>query len=297
MNNSEKEISLMKVSAGLTVVFGIAGLAMAILTDSMSILLDALYGIADMVISIIAVFAVKKIHSPPDRKYHYGYAKLEPFMTGINGTLILCLCICTIVTSIQDLTHADPVDHMFLIILYSFISFVVCLGFAIYMKICGRMWRSEVVLVDSHLWMTEAIISAAICFAFGFGYISGSLHVWEEYTAYIDPITCMILSLFLILHPSKIIWASFQDMLDACPPDDISSRIRSLADASCPEYGFAGVKWMRMRKAGRYIFLTICFFVPKEKSISEMNNIREQLVKKMKDAEPGLDVCILFSDK
>ncbi|HBC89491.1 MAG TPA: hypothetical protein DCZ94_21345, partial [Lentisphaeria bacterium] len=158
MDNREKEISLLKVSAGLTVAFAILGVLMAVGTDSMSLLIDGLYGVADMIISIAAVFVVRKIHAPPDKNYHFGYAKLEPFLTGLNGTLILCLCGCTILTSVQDIMHPEPVRHLYLIIVYSFISMLICVFFGVYMRRCGRVWRSEVLLVDSHLWVTEAII-------------------------------------------------------------------------------------------------------------------------------------------
>jgi cation diffusion facilitator family transporter len=295
MHNSEKEINLMKVSAALTVVFAIAGVSMAAITDSISLLLDALYGVADMIISIAAVFIVRKIHSPADRNYHYGYAKFEPFMTGINGTLILCLCCCTIITSIQDIMNADPVKHLYLIVAYSFISMVVCYGFGLYMLHRGREWGSEVVIVDSQLWMIEAIISLAICVAFGIGLIFEEIPGWEQYTSYVDPITCIALALFLISQPAKIIRGSFRDLLDACPPDDISRKISALVDDCCKEHGLKSVEWLRLRKAGRRIFLTVCFSTAEDHDIRKINHIRDDISKKLSHLVPELDLCILFS--
>ncbi|MFA6567927.1 MAG: cation diffusion facilitator family transporter [Victivallales bacterium] len=287
----------MKVSAALTVAFAIAGVFMAMITDSMSLLLDALYGVADMIISIAAVFAVRKIHAPADRKYHYGYAKLEPFMTGINGTLILALCCCTIITSIQDVLNADPVKYLHLIIAYSFISMVVCCFFGLYMLRRGREWGSEVVLVDSQLWMVEAIISLAICIAFGIGLVFEEIPGWGQYTTYVDPVTCIALSLFLISQPAKIIWGSFRDLLDACPADDISGRISALVDDCRNEHGLKSVEWLRLRKAGRRLFLTVCFSTSEDHDIKEMNSIREDISRKLNLLVPELDLCVLFSSK
>jgi cation diffusion facilitator family transporter len=297
MNNSEKEIYLMKISAALTVVFAIAGIFMAAITDSMSLLLDALYGVADMIISIAAVFVVRKIHAPADRDYHYGYAKLEPFMTGINGTLILCLCCCTIITSIQDIMNADPVKYLRLIIAYTFISMIVCYCFGLYMRRLGHAWGSEVVIVDSQLWMMEAIISLAICIAFGIGLIFEKVPGWEQYTSYIDPITCITLALFLISQPAKIIWGSFRDLLDACPRNDIGNRITALADDCCREHGLKAVEWLRLRKAGRRHFLTICFSASEDHNIKKINHIREDISRKLNLLVPELDLCILFSSR
>ena len=297
MDNREKEISLLKVSAGLTVAFAILGVLMAVGTDSMSLLIDGLYGVADMIISIAAVFVVRKIHAPPDKNYHFGYAKLEPFLTGLNGTLILCLCGCTILTSVQDIMHPEPVRHLYLIIVYSFISMLICVFFGVYMRRCGRVWRSEVLLVDSHLWVTEAIISAAICLAFGFGLLTGKSETWEKYTNYIDPVTCILISFFLISQPARIIWGSFKDMLDACPEDDVKDRITGLLDGCSRGYSIGPMDWMRLRKAGRRLFLTACFTVPEDQNMKKMSSIRDEIVKKIKLSEPDIDVCIVFSNK
>jgi len=296
MDNADKEIFLMKLSAGLTVVFGVAGLAVALMTDSMSVLLDALYGIVDMLISIAAIFVVLKIHSPPDRNYHFGYAKLEPLMSGINGTLIIALCICTIFTSVQDIVHSDPVCYPGLIVGYSLVSFIVCLFFAVYMRTCGKRWRSEIVVVDSHLWMTEAIISAAICVSFGIGLLMARKPGWEEYSCLADPVTCILLSLFLLIQPLRIIWGSFQDMVDACPPDEVRTRISGLVDGLRGEYNFNSVESLRLRKAGRRLFLTICFNTAGELSIREMSSVRQEIIDRMKSVEPEVDMCILFNN-
>lgn len=297
MQNSEKEIYLMKVSAALTVIFAIAGVFIAALTDSISLLLDALYGIVDMIISIAAVFVVRKIHAPADRNYHYGYAKLEPFMTGINGTLILCLCGCTIITSIQDLLNADPVKYINLIVIYSFSSMVICFCFGLYMQRLGRSWGSELVIVDSKLWMFEALICLAICIAFGIGIIFEKMPGWEQYTSYVDPITCIALALFLISQPARIIWSSFRDLVDACPADDISGRISTLADDCCKEHGLKSVEWLRLRKAGRRLFLTISFTASENRDIKTMHQIREDISRKFNLHVPELDLCILFSSR
>lgn len=297
MQNSEKEIYLMKVSAGLTVVLAVAGVFFAVLTDSMSLLLDALYGVVDMIISVAAVFVVRKIHAPADRNYHYGYAKFEPFMNGLNGTLILGLCFCTILTSIQDILHADPVKYLHLIIIYSFISMVVCYGFGTYMRRKGREWGAEVVLVDSQLWRVEAIISLAICVAFGLGLVFEKIPGLGDYTSYVDPITCIALAIFLISQPARIIRGSFRDLTDACPDDEIQGRISTLADDCCNEHGLKSVEWLRLRKAGRRLFLTICFSASEEHSVKKMNHIREDISRKMNRLFPELDLCILFSSR
>src|SRR5262245_63143967 len=147
------EVSILRISSVLTVAYAIVGVAIAIICDSMTLMVDALYSVVDVVVSVLAIFIVRKLHEPPNSYYHYGYAKYEPFMTAVDGLLIMAICAGSIVASIQDIVHPEPVQRVELIILYSFVSIFICIGFGWYMNVIGNRIGSEVLRADSELWI------------------------------------------------------------------------------------------------------------------------------------------------
>ena len=133
-----RELLVLRISTLLTIAYGVVGVTIAIVCDSMTLMLDGLYGVADIIVSFLAIAVVRKIHLPPNEKYHFGYAKYEPFMTAVDGILIITICAATIFSSIQDIIHPEPMDNIHLAVIYSFISFFICIGFGIYMKQAGK---------------------------------------------------------------------------------------------------------------------------------------------------------------
>ena len=82
----ERELFVLRFSVVLTMICGFTAVTIAVLCDSMTLMLDGLYGIADIAIALFAITVVRKIHLPPNEKYNFGYAKYEPLMTAVDAT-------------------------------------------------------------------------------------------------------------------------------------------------------------------------------------------------------------------
>jgi len=291
--NQELEVSILRISSLLTVVYAIVGIVMAVICDSMTLMVDALYSVVDVVVSVMAIFIVRKIHQPPNEIYQYGYAKYEPFMTAVDGLLIMAISFGSIASSIQDIVNPDPVNYLQLIILYSFISIFVCIGFGMYMRATGSRISSAVLRADGELWILEGIISAGVCVAFGISDLM-TRTVWSRYADYVDPVMCIILSIGLLYEPLNIVWESFRDLVDARPEDEIRQSTEEILRGISEQYRLPGIAWMKTRKAGRRVFLTVCYTTERDRSIAEMEAIRREMSDQVLKRAPELDVEILF---
>ena len=288
-----KELFVLRISTIVTVIYAVVGIFIAIISDSLTLFVDALHSVVDVVVSVLAIFVVHKIQEPPNPHYNYGYAKYEPFMTAVDGLLIMAICAGTIVGSIQDIVHPEPVKHLELIIIYSFISIFICTAFGVYMKSIGDRISSEILKADSQLWIIEGIVSAGVCLAFAVSdLISDS--VWSGYANYVDPIMSIILCLGLLYEPVKIVWGSFQDLVDARPDDEANERIEVMVRKMAEKYHLPGIAWIKTRKAGRKIFLTVCYRMEQTRSIKEMDDIRNDMENEVRQTAPELDVDVHF---
>lgn len=288
-----KELFVLRISTILTVIYAVIGIFIAILSDSLTLFVDALHSVVDVVVSVLAIFVVRKIQEPPNPHYNYGYAKYEPFMTAVDGLLIMAICAGSIVGSVQDIVHPEPVKHVEAIIIYSFISIFICIGFGLYMKSIGDRISSELLKADSQLWIIEGIVSAGVCLAFAVSDVI-SYSVWSGYANYVDPIMSIILCLGLPYEPLKIVWGSFQDLVDARPDDEANERIEAVVHRMAEKYYLPGVAWIKTRKAGRKRFLTVCYKIEPTRNIKEMEEIRNDMENEVRQTAPEMDVDVHF---
>jgi cation diffusion facilitator family transporter len=290
-----RELLVLKISTVLTIIYGLVGVTIAVMCDSMTLMLDGLYGVADIVVSFLAIAVVRKVHLPPNEKYHFGYAKYEPFMTAVDGILIITICSATVFSSIQDIIHPEPMDNVHLAIIYSFISVFICIGFGIYMKQVGRRCQSTILPADAQLWIIEGVISLGVFAAFGLSeYISRTY--WKGYADYVDPVVCIILAIFLLAKPISIIRDSFYDLVDASPfklRDDIGHIAKTCAE----EYRLKGVKSVKVRKAGRQLFVIVHFLADKSLPLHNTEVVKQCVIGRVMKAYPKVDVTVLFSGR
>lgn len=299
MNESYKrnELRLLNTASGLTVVYAIAAVIIALISDSMTMLLDGAYSVIDMFVSFAAVLVVRKLNEPPNEKYHFGYAKLEPLMTAADGLLLLFLCFMSITLAVQDLIHPDTVEHVGVILVFTATSVFLCLGMGLYMRYAGKKWRSEILVTDSKLWLMEGTVSLGVCMAFSIGWIMKQSPNWEKYTAYVDPLTCIAIALLFIVSPFKILKNSLSDLTDACPPKEIIDRVSGLAKLCCEKHGLAAVEWLRLRKSGRRLYMDVRFEAQQDYDIKTIDKIRRDIKSDLNDELPELDVLLEFAVK
>ncbi len=290
------EVSVLKISTVLTIIYGIIGVTIAILCDSMTLMLDGMYGIVDIIVSLLSIVVVRKIRLPPNERFHFGYAKYEPFMTAVDGILIVTICAATIFSSIQDMIHPEPMDNVHLAIIYSFISFFICTGFGLYMKRVGKRCNSTILPADAQLWIIEGVVSLGVFVAFGISeYVSRTY--WKGYADYVDPVLCIILAIFLLAKPIIIIRDSFYDLLDASPYQSLKDEIMKVARACAEEHRLQGIKSVKLRKAGRKLFVIVHFLADKSLSLNQTEFVKQWVIERVIKAYPEVDVTVLFSGR
>ncbi len=293
----KNELLLLKVATSLTIVYAIIAVIIAIISDSMTLMLDGAYSVIDMLVSFAAIIVVRKLHEPPNERYHFGYAKLEPLMTAADGLLLLCLCFMSIFVALQDLMHPDPVEHIGVILVFTATSVFLCFGLGLYMHHAGKKWRSEILVTDSKLWLMEGMVSLGICIAFSIGWIMRQSPGWDQYTSYVDPLTCIAIALLFIVSPFKIIKNSLRDLTDACPLSEIMDKVSGLATYCCEKHGLAAVEWLRLRKSGRRLYLDASFATKQNHDLNTLDEIRDKISADLRAEVPELDILIKFAGK
>ena len=287
------EIRILRYSAILTILFTVGAGAVALVSDSETMTLEAMSGLVDVAVSLLAIFVVRKIHEPANSRYHFGYAKYEPLMIGLEGTLIAAVCLTAIGYAVRDIVHPDPVDDPHLVIIYAAAGFVVSVVFGAYMKRVGRRTGSQLVLAEADLWIVDGWLSLGVFIAF-FMAVALSRSPRAEYSAYVDPIVCIVLSVILLRKPIAILRESFVDLVDANPYAETANTVEEAARGCVERYRLKALQWVRVRRAGRRVFVIVSFLENLDESLEERERVRKAVDAEMSTLNPDIDVSVLF---
>jgi cation diffusion facilitator family transporter len=288
-----EELRVLRYSSILTALFTVAAVVVAIVSDSETMTLEAMSGLVDVVVSLLAIYVVRKIHEPANSRYHFGYAKYEPLMIGLEGSLVAAVCLAAMAYSVRDLVHPDPVDDPHLVIVYAAAGFLLSVIFGAYMKRVGRRTGSQLVLAQAELWIVEGWLSLGVCIAF-FMAVVLSRSPKAEYSAYVDPIVCIVLSVILLRKPVEILKESFADLVDANPFAETANTVEESARDCVHRYRLKSLQWVRVRKAGRRVFVMVSFLENVNDSLEERERVRRTVDAEMARLNPEVDIAVLF---
>jgi predicted Co/Zn/Cd cation transporter (cation efflux family) len=100
-------------------------------------------------------------------------------------------------------------------------------------------------------------------------------------SAYVDPAVCIVLSLIFLKKPLEILRESMADLVDANPYADTVNAVEDSARALAARFQLEGLEWVRVRKAGRRVFVMVSFFEHPGKSLEGMDIARQAVEEDM----------------
>ena len=238
-------------------------------SDSETMSLEAMSAIVDIVVGGLTLFVARKIGQPANHRYQFGYAKYEPLMTTVEGVLVTGVCTGAILYSVQDLLHPDPVEDAHLVVIYSAVGFFVFVIFGAWMQRVGKRTGSTLAQADADLWIVDGWLALGVCAAFAACIVLDRMGEVEA-SAYVDPAVCIVLSLLFLKKPYDILRESIRDLVDANPYAEKVNAVEESARAVAERFRLKGVERVRVRRAGRRVFVMMSFFEEPTQSLQDM---------------------------
>lgn len=283
------EASCLRQSAWGCGVIGVLAIVAFVWTDSCTLLIEAFLYLVDTAVAIASVAIVRRLERPPDEHFHFGYHKLEPAVINASATLLIAGSVIAVFFSIQDIRHLDNIE-----------AYPIALGFAaIAMIISTILWlriRIAQAAVGSPLLKTEALtwgIAAIECV----GVFAGFAAAWtlehqhnpelQKLAPYIDPMMAIILSMAVLKEPLKTYWESSTDLLDASFQSDTVREVRERVTAVVAQrYPLVPVQAVRLRRAGRKLFVHIELTMPTDLTVAEARNLQSEIEEAVRAVRP-----------
>jgi len=286
-----RQITAIEVSLLGSMLMVVNSLTIGLMVNSITLILDASISMVVAVATALMYITTKKVHLPPDDSYNFGYGKFEPLTVMVHGGLVIASCIISAAYAVMNIMHVEDITN------YN-IPTIGVLGALIFSGLVMLYLRREAKITKSGLlrsigvqWTNDTVFYAVIFCGFFAGLIlmkRGFNHI----TPFIDPTMTLILVVFLIRMPLKVVMENSLELLDAVPGAPTRAKIIKVIKQHYPK-GFT-IQRLRSRKAGQKIFIDICLGAPNGMALVEAEMLSERIEYMLKKHFLHCDVVVSF---
>ncbi len=261
-----------KRMAFLSIATSIATLALKFgayfLTDSVSLLSDALEALVNLAAGLVALTALTVAEQPADDRHSYGHDKAEYFSIGVEGTLILFAAASIIYTGWNRFMHPAPLENLGWGIGVGLLAAAMNFATARLMLDVAVKHDSVTIEADAKHLLTDVWTSA--------GVLSGLLIIlFLPGWSILDPLIAVAVGLHIVVTGIDLLRRSIDGLMDvALSPQEIE-KTETLIRAGLP----AGASFhaLRTRKAGGARFIDFHLLLPGETSVRESHALCDRL--------------------
>lgn len=252
------------------------------LTDSVSLLSDAMESLVNLAGAMFALMMVTVAQAPPDADHPYGHHKAEYFSSGFEGVLILVAALGIIWAAVQRLLHPQPLEALGWGLALSVLSSAMNGALAWAMLRKAREHRSMALEADARHLFTDVWTSAGVVLGLGAVQATGWL--------LLDPLIAIGVALNIVREGVHLIRRSADGLMDRALEPEVRNDITRILD------GFAHhtIRFDHLvtRRAGQRRYVDLHMHMPADWSLGRAAAVRSAVEQALMAAVPGLRATI-----
>ena len=238
------------------------------LTDSVSLLSDALEAIVNLAAGLVALGALTIADQPADDRHTYGHDKAEYFSSGVEGMLIIVAAVSIIVAASSRFLHPVMLENLGPGLIVGLLAAAMNFATARVMLKVAREHDSITIEADAKHLMTDVWTSG--------GVLTGLLVIMFVPQWYmLDPLIAVAVGIHIIFTGVQLLRRTVDGLMDAALSPEEISQTAQLIRAQLP----AGASFhdLRTRKAGARRFIEFHLLVPGETSVNQSHALCDRI--------------------
>jgi predicted Co/Zn/Cd cation transporter (cation efflux family) len=253
--NTEKGI--LKVSMAGVVFFIIVEGYMALITSSQSILMDAIYGAADLLMIVISVKIIPLLYRPTSEKHPFGFSQMEAIFITIKGAMLTAVTIGLVMNNIQIMLKGGNHVPFTKIAIFELVAGVICCLILILIVKSNKKLGSSLVQAEIVAWTIDAVASMGLAVAF---ILPSLIHTdWmKNFAPYLDQVVAITLSALILPLPVKTAISGLKDLFLLSPDEKTVTIIKEIGQGVLNRYPIEQTMY-DVIKTGRKIWISIYF--------------------------------------
>jgi cation diffusion facilitator family transporter len=278
----------MKISAYLKLSVAVAVATIALkagawwLTDSVSLLSDALESLVNLAGAMFALLMVTVAAQPPDEDHPYGHHKAEYFSSGLEGVLILAAALGIIWAAVGRLIEPRPIEQLGWGMSLTVISSAMNGALAWAMLRKAREHRSMALEADARHLFTDVWTSAGVLAGLAAVHFTG----WQ----WLDPVVAIAVAGNIAREGFSLTRRSADGLMDRALEPEIREDIERTLD----EFRHQAIRFDHVvtRRAGQRRFVDLHMHMPPNWTLGRAAAVRASVEQALMSAVPGLRATI-----
>ena len=273
MNTARQNFSFQKIVATVSVVLFVIKIIAWYISNSVSILTDALESTINVVSGFIGLYSLYLSAQPKDENHPYGHGKVEFVSAAIEGTLISVAGLIIIYEAINNLQHPHVIGKLdygiYLVSFTALINFTV--GYYAVRK--GRANNSLALIASGKHLQSDTYSTLGI--------IVGLILIYFTKLAWLDSSVALLFAFFIIFTGYKIIRSSLAGIMDEADTDLLKKVVASFQQNR--KQNWIDLHNLRIIKYGGMLHLDCHMTVPWFLNVHEAHNEIDQLEKLVRE--------------
>ncbi len=206
-SKTSREKTVIKTSIiGICANFLLAGFkaTVGLASNSIAIVSDAINNLSDALSSIITIVGTKLANKAPDKNHPYGYGRIEYMTSLIVSAIVLYAGITALIESIKKIITPEEVDYSTVTLIIIGVGILVKFLLGFYVKKKGRAVHSDSLVASGSDAFNDALLSIAV-FASAIIYLIFKINI-EAYVS-------AVLSIFIVKAGIELIKESVNNIL------------------------------------------------------------------------------------
>lgn len=257
--------------------------AVVIMSHSVALLADTIHNFGDAATAIPLGIAFMFARLKPNRRFTYGFGRIEDLAGVAVVILILFSAIVAGYEAIQRFIHPQPVHFLWAVALASLVSFIGNEAVAVFRIKVGKEIGSAALIADGYHARVDGFTSLAV--------LLGACGIWLGY-----PLADPIIGLLITAAIFFIVWDSakavFIRMLDGVEPGILEEIEHAVSHVP----GVKNIGEIRARWIGHKLYAEINIAVSSNLSVSEGHEIAKEVNHQVLRHVPQLGNVVVHVD-
>ena len=258
----KREKSAMTVSMYGNLLFVIIELVMAVYTSSQAVLLDAVNDGIEFFMLLPSVLMIPLLYKPSSEKRPFGYMQVETIFLVVKGITMTAVTLGLIVNNLDLLLHGGRRISFDTVAYFELFACVLSLGVVVYLKRKNRSLNSPLIETEMQGWKIDCVVSLGMAAAF---FLPRMLPdgPWQVLTPYLDQIITIVLSMFMLPAPIRMVISGLRDLLLLPPDQETVQNIHQIVEQSLQGTNYSQIQH-EIVKTGRKLWISTYITLEKD---------------------------------
>lgn len=188
-----------------------------VLANSIAIISDAVNNLSDALSSIITIVGTKLAGKSPDKKHPYGYGRIEYMTSLIVSAIVLYAGITALVESVKKILHPEVANYSTITLIILVVGIMVKFVLGVYVKKKGKTVNSDSLVASGSDAFNDAILSTSVL---------ASAIIYMIFNISLEAYVGVLLSIFIIKAGLELIKESVDNILGVRVESDLAKSIK-----------------------------------------------------------------------